>query len=198
MSNGIIVVASVGNKGGRQMVMIVAPWTFTVVASSMDREFVSLIRLDNKTKMIDSQIAYFTCKDGNREMSSSMCGSISSRGPNSLTPGILKPNIMEPGLNILAARPLLWKAWNIMFNRELPCLVLIWLDFSRCSKLFNLRGLLLLKVLYHDFRWHTTVFPYFTTSCCILRLCLFRTKGLFFKHWSIFSVFTIFTCWMFL
>ncbi|KAK8962530.1 Subtilisin-like protease [Platanthera guangdongensis] len=43
--SGILVVASAGNAGARGSVTNLAPWMFTVAASSTDREFVSKIRL---------------------------------------------------------------------------------------------------------------------------------------------------------
>lgn len=45
--SGIVVVSSAGNAGTRGSATNLAPWMFTVAASSTDREFVSNIRLGN-------------------------------------------------------------------------------------------------------------------------------------------------------
>ncbi|XP_020577963.1 subtilisin-like protease SBT5.3 isoform X2 [Phalaenopsis equestris] len=227
MRRGIIVVSSVGNAGTRGSATNLAPWMFTVAASSTDREFVSNIRLGNgenlmgvslNTHQMNSSVltvdaseandGYFTpyqssyclesslnrtktrgkvvvCRHSSsysesrlekslvvknaggvgmiliderednvaipfvvpaasigietgdkvlsylnqtrrpttlisptktvlKSQSAPQVAAFSSKGPNSLTPEILKPDIMAPGLNILAA----WSpaAKNMMFN----------------------------------------------------------------------------------
>ncbi|KAG0461400.1 hypothetical protein HPP92_021359 [Vanilla planifolia] len=47
VSNGIVVVSSTGNAGTRGSATNLAPWMFTVAASSTDRDFVSNVRLGN-------------------------------------------------------------------------------------------------------------------------------------------------------
>ncbi|KAL5997352.1 hypothetical protein ACLOJK_008282 [Asimina triloba] len=89
--NGITVVCSAGNKGPTPAyVTNGAPWIITVAASTLDRDFPSYVRLGNNLQLRNQkpnpQIADF-----------------SSRGPNSITPSILKPNITAPGVRILAA-----------------------------------------------------------------------------------------------
>ncbi|KAI4307811.1 hypothetical protein L6164_030952 [Bauhinia variegata] len=50
MANGIVVVSSAGNEGPQALTVInVAPWLFTVAASTIDRDFASFVSLgDNK------------------------------------------------------------------------------------------------------------------------------------------------------
>lgn len=51
-SHGILVVSSAGNVGTRGSVTNLAPWIFTVAASSTDREFASYIVLGNGQKFM--------------------------------------------------------------------------------------------------------------------------------------------------
>ncbi|KAL0915295.1 hypothetical protein M5K25_015701 [Dendrobium thyrsiflorum] len=236
MTSGILVVSSAGNAGTRGSATNLAPWMFTVAASSTDREFVSNIRLGNgenlmgvslNTQLMNSSVqtidasevnaGYFTpyqssyclesslnrtkargkvlvCRHSSsspesrlekslvvkkagavgmillderedgvaipfiipaasigseagdkvlsylnktrrpkslispaktvlKSQSAPRVAAFSSKGPNSLTPEILKPDIMAPGLNILAAwSPAAKKMkFNIISGTSMSC-----------------------------------------------------------------------------
>ncbi|XP_019451659.1 PREDICTED: subtilisin-like protease Glyma18g48580 [Lupinus angustifolius] len=57
LSNNIVVVASAGNDGPQPgTVLNVAPWVFTVAASTIDREFSSTLSLDNNNQVTGASL----------------------------------------------------------------------------------------------------------------------------------------------
>ncbi|XP_030509609.2 subtilisin-like protease SBT5.3 isoform X2 [Cannabis sativa] len=120
----IVVVASAGNEGpDPKTVTSVSPWTITVAASTLDREFYNYVSLGNKKHLkgvtlssggLPSQkfypliygnpVAYITpTKTKIGVKPAPVMASFSSRGPNVIQPALIKPDITAPGVLIIAA-----------------------------------------------------------------------------------------------
>lgn len=77
---------------------------------------VGMILIDEKTSG-----KTFPCKDSSRKPAPRVA-SFSSKGPNSLTPEILKPGVTAPGLNILASwSPAAGKNFNVLSGTSMAC-----------------------------------------------------------------------------
>ncbi|KAL2583036.1 hypothetical protein AAZV13_14G044400 [Glycine max] len=140
VARNIVVVCSAGNDGPAPLsVTNVAPWSFTVAASTMDRDFRSRISLSNNQSIIgaslnrglpssspskkfypviysvdarlpsvsidDAEIlAYLSAAETYIGVKPApIIAGFSSRGPSSVQPLILKPDITAPGVNVIAA-----------------------------------------------------------------------------------------------
>ncbi|MCD7468782.1 hypothetical protein HAX54_007260 [Datura stramonium] len=94
----------------------------TVAASSTDRDFTSDIILGNRVRLMGESLSL---SQMNTSVKNYTCfwPPFSSRGPNSLTPEILKPDIAAPGLNILAAwSPAVSRLnFNILSGTSMAC-----------------------------------------------------------------------------
>ncbi|URE34150.1 Peptidase inhibitor I9 [Musa troglodytarum] len=140
MAKGVVVSCSAGNAGpGASTLSNVAPWITTVGAGTLDRDFPADVLLSNgknytgvslySGKPLPSSplpfiyaanptatIAFRGTKVGVRP--SPVVAAFSSRGPSAITPGILKPDLMAPGVNILAA----WTgSFNIISGTSMSC-----------------------------------------------------------------------------
>ncbi|KAJ8471269.1 hypothetical protein OPV22_025612 [Ensete ventricosum] len=124
VAKGILTSASAGNYGPyRGTVANVAPWMLVVAASSIDRRIVDKVVLGNNMTIRGISINSFPTQkkfyplvlgDERRPLSrilksravfnrgAPVVASFSSRGPNPITPNILKPDISAPGTEILA------------------------------------------------------------------------------------------------
>ncbi|PIA24892.1 hypothetical protein AQUCO_15500003v1 [Aquilegia coerulea] len=106
-NRGILVVSSVGNEGNQGSATNLAAWLITVAASSTDRDFISSINLVDETNYTVMHLiptAHISpAKTVIGSQPAPRVASFSSKGPNALTPAILKPYVTAPGLNILAA-----------------------------------------------------------------------------------------------
>ncbi|KAM1024753.1 hypothetical protein ACFX15_037315 [Malus domestica] len=92
---GIFVSCAAGNSGPEPgSLSNEAPWILTVGASTTDR-------ILNINPNPTATILY----NGNGDPLAPKVASFSSRGPNTASPGILKPDIIGPGVDILAAWP---------------------------------------------------------------------------------------------
>ncbi|KAK9169964.1 hypothetical protein Syun_002104 [Stephania yunnanensis] len=131
MQQGILTSNSAGNKGPTpHSVSSVAPWMISVAASTTDRYFTNkgnatINGFDLKGKMFPLITGYQAFNltrcdiETNRNPKATIEKSVtmrhranaptivsfSSRGPNSITPDILKPDISAPGVEIIAAWP---------------------------------------------------------------------------------------------
>ncbi|KAF9600136.1 hypothetical protein IFM89_003820 [Coptis chinensis] len=133
VKKGITVSCSAGNDGPREStVENLAPWILTVGASSIDRDFrADAILGDGPGGPADPHLLPATMVDpmagniirsyanqssakariifkgtvigGNPLIPAPQVAQFSSRGSNRVTPGILKPDFMAPGVNILAS-----------------------------------------------------------------------------------------------
>ncbi|XP_019195103.1 PREDICTED: subtilisin-like protease SBT3.6 isoform X2 [Ipomoea nil] len=124
VAQGITVVAAGGNAGpAAQTVSNGEPWIITVAANTPDRAFPTPITLGNGQTLMGQSL--FTGKDTGvvnlvaargypkvrlspsktqiGKPISSVIAKYSSRGPYTIAPAILKPDIAAPGTNILAA-----------------------------------------------------------------------------------------------
>ncbi|KAH6756266.1 hypothetical protein C2S53_003686 [Perilla frutescens var. hirtella] len=131
---GIVPVCSAGNSGPLYgTVEDVAPWVITVAASTIDRSFPNPIILGNN-QVFAGQGMYIGDDTGFVDLvffedrkpplpptdpkvrlkpvqtyvgikATSYIASFSSRGPNSLSPSVLKPDIAAPGVDIVGAVP---------------------------------------------------------------------------------------------
>ncbi|KAL6639005.1 hypothetical protein ACP70R_022735 [Stipagrostis hirtigluma subsp. patula] len=124
---GVVTAVSAGNCGSKLgTVGNVAPWMISTAATTTDRRIVSRVVLGNQKHILGHSINTFPdiakrsllVDPGNctRDPVASIFNSqtvfdatapvvagFSSRGPNMITPGILKPDISAPGVSILAA-----------------------------------------------------------------------------------------------
>ncbi|KAG9135439.1 hypothetical protein Leryth_007195 [Lithospermum erythrorhizon] len=129
---GIVVVCAAGNNGPTPRTVVnVAPWIITVGASTMDREFQSnngqnlkgaslspalpeekmypllsaaLGKAANASENDADPTGYITPPETQLYTKPApFMAAFSSRGPNSITPTILKPDITAPGVNIIAS-----------------------------------------------------------------------------------------------
>ncbi|KAK9123137.1 hypothetical protein Sjap_012739 [Stephania japonica] len=126
MQHGILTSNSAGNQGpSPHSVISIAPWMISVAASTTDRQFTDKVILgDNSTLTMFPLITGYQafnltrCSiENNRNPEATITKSMtvrdranapivisfSSRGPNSVTPDILKPDISAPGVEIFAA-----------------------------------------------------------------------------------------------
>ncbi|KAL9228696.1 hypothetical protein vseg_004248 [Gypsophila vaccaria] len=62
MAKGVLTLQSAGNNGGRGTVGSVAPWVFTVAASTIDRRFIGKVILDNGKTLAANVINTFKLK----------------------------------------------------------------------------------------------------------------------------------------
>ncbi|URD78615.1 subtilisin-like protease [Musa troglodytarum] len=140
INKGVFVSCSAGNTGpNRGTVTNDAPWLLTVGASTTDRSFLSTVKLgdgqeldgeslsqprDFESKMLPlvypghaTATIIFKGTVMHTPHSPAMA-SFSSRGPSQITPGILKPDITGPGVNILAA----WtSAFEVFSGTSMSC-----------------------------------------------------------------------------
>ncbi|KFK25462.1 hypothetical protein AALP_AA8G118000 [Arabis alpina] len=122
VSKGIPVICAGGNYGpGDFTVQNIAPWIITVAATSLDRWFPTPLTLGNNVTLMgrvpfkglefQADLMYIKNID---MVTSAIDGKVtlvflqkdedpSGRGPNSVTPYVLKPDIAAPGMGILAA-----------------------------------------------------------------------------------------------
>ncbi|KAK9105584.1 hypothetical protein Scep_022428 [Stephania cephalantha] len=131
MQHGILTSQAAGNNGpSLSSTTSIAPWIISVAASTIDRQFVDKVVLgsaiingfDLKGKMFPLIAGYqavnlnsCSIEDGRnpqatklkseavRDVDAPAVISFSSRGPNSITSDILKPDITAPGVEIFAA-----------------------------------------------------------------------------------------------
>ncbi|XP_076956798.1 subtilisin-like protease [Bidens hawaiensis] len=132
MQKGIFVSCAAGNSGpASESLSNEAPWILTVGASTIDRRFQTTVILGNKKKLHGESLYQQKgfeqklrplvyppngCNEGSLDhidkcsdgtvvgiKSDPEIASFSSRGPNLASPGILKPDITGPGVDILAA-----------------------------------------------------------------------------------------------
>ncbi|GJW12769.1 subtilisin-like protease SBT1.3 [Tanacetum coccineum] len=127
MEKGVLVSCAAGNDGPEPgSITNVSPWMITVGASTIDRDFPGTVKLgtgkilngvsvykDRKQLSPDKNYSLvFTGSNITKPDSSLLCMERSldetwcetiSRGPNAISPTILKPDVVAPGVNILAA-----------------------------------------------------------------------------------------------
>ncbi|EXB36979.1 Subtilisin-like protease [Morus notabilis] len=87
-------------KHGEELLAEPHRWPATRVAMSDGYKIMKYLRSENPTATINF---YGTWIAGEYPITAPEVASFSSRGPNPLTPQILKPDVIAPGLNILAA-----------------------------------------------------------------------------------------------
>ncbi|URE22578.1 subtilisin-like protease [Musa troglodytarum] len=141
ISKGIFVSCSAGNSGpDHYTVSNDAPWLLTVGASTVDRSFRATVKLGDgqeldgesmyqpsnyKSKLLPlvypaaPTAAIIFKGTALRVPNSPALASFSSRGPSQITPGILKPDILGPGVNVLAA----WNTqkFNMISGTSMSC-----------------------------------------------------------------------------
>ncbi|XP_042374424.1 subtilisin-like protease SBT3.5 [Zingiber officinale] len=102
VAKGLTVVYAAGNSGPTpQTVVNTAPWVITVAASTIDRAILTPIRVGQSISAKKSRRPYGGSSP--EVISSPKIARFSSRGPTLHFPGILKPDIAAPGVNILGA-----------------------------------------------------------------------------------------------
>ncbi|URD78611.1 subtilisin-like protease [Musa troglodytarum] len=140
INRGVFVSCSAGNSGPDHSTLSNdAPWLLTVGASTMDRSLLATVKLGDGQEF-DGETLYQPHDFGSKMLplmypnaneQSSLCvsgsldrfdspamASFSSRGPSQITPGILKPDITGPGVNILAA----WtSAFEVFSGTSMSC-----------------------------------------------------------------------------
>ncbi|KAJ7964636.1 Subtilisin-like protease [Quillaja saponaria] len=95
LKEGIVTIGAAGNYGPERGILSnSAPWMVTVAASSIDRKYVSP---DPKATILFTEVV--------EDIQAPYDAGFSSRGPNLVSPNILKPDLTAPGVNILAAWP---------------------------------------------------------------------------------------------
>ncbi|GKB87323.1 protein root hair defective 3, partial [Tanacetum coccineum] len=92
MQKGISVVFSAGNNGpDPSLVLNVAPWSTCVGASSIDQNFPTKILVDAPTRQMNvTKVHIFPSKTVIKQSPAPVVAEFSSRGPNSMSPYILK------------------------------------------------------------------------------------------------------------
>ncbi|KAJ6715980.1 SUBTILISIN-LIKE PROTEASE SBT4.3 [Salix koriyanagi] len=120
MEKGILTLQSAGNEGPVPgSVASVAPWIFTVAASSTDRRIIDKVVLGNGKTLVEERFfdklnavkSYLNSTKKPlkvkpvRIMLPPQVASFSSRSPNPIISDILKPDASAPGVDILAAFP---------------------------------------------------------------------------------------------
>ncbi|KAK1285146.1 Xylem serine proteinase 1 [Acorus calamus] len=104
MRYGILTAASAGNDGPfHRTVVNYAPWLLTVGASTIDRQFKSDLKLGNGKTYSVSGGCHPQSYEAN--VTAPTMFAFSSRGPNPVYKSILKPDLVAPGLDVLAAYP---------------------------------------------------------------------------------------------
>ncbi|XP_038685305.1 subtilisin-like protease SBT5.3 isoform X2 [Tripterygium wilfordii] len=97
IKKGIVVVCSAGNAGPRTgYVANVSPWIITVGASTIDRKFNINSAKNPMEPVTTSRTMLGTIR-------APVVANFSSRGPSKIEPTLLKPDIIAPGVNIIAA-----------------------------------------------------------------------------------------------
>ncbi|URD82753.1 subtilisin-like protease [Musa troglodytarum] len=141
ISKGVFISCSAGNEGPDPgLVNNDAPWLLTVGASTTDRVFLASVKLGNGRKLDGESLhrplsfkpkmlplvypGFVTATIINHGTAmhrphSPDVASFSSRGPSQITPGILKPDIIGPGVNILAG----WnsQAFALLSGTSMSC-----------------------------------------------------------------------------
>ncbi|PKU67733.1 Subtilisin-like protease [Dendrobium catenatum] len=122
---GVSVVFSAGNDGPETgVVQNVSPWVITVAAGTIDRGFPTMIVLGNKASfmvIVLPTVQILPSKTTIGHLPAPSVAHFSSRGPSSVSPNILKPDITAPGVNILAAWPPRSINWNFDSGTSMAC-----------------------------------------------------------------------------
>ncbi|RHN39673.1 putative cucumisin [Medicago truncatula] len=128
MEKGILTVQAAGNSGPKpSSVSSIAPWLFSIAATTIDRQIIDKLILGNGKTFINERnltqipqlpssvlvqsytnstkypIAEILMREIFHDKNSPTVASFSSRGPNQLVLEIMKPDISAPGVDILAA-----------------------------------------------------------------------------------------------
>ncbi|KAH6805649.1 Subtilisin-like serine endopeptidase family protein [Perilla frutescens var. frutescens] len=103
MQNGILTSSSAGNFALPKTIYNVAPWAISVAATTIDRKFLTKVRLGNNITYESKPTATIFKSDQVNEALAPFVASFSSRGPNPITRQLLKPDLSAPGVDILAA-----------------------------------------------------------------------------------------------
>ncbi|URE16245.1 Peptidase inhibitor I9 [Musa troglodytarum] len=139
--NGIFVACAAGNNGPTESTVTnTSPWITTVGAGTIDRKFPARVTLGNGevyvgeslySEMAEGTNMFPLCSAANPvaelafghetiigENRAPIVAGFSSRGPSYIQPEILKPDILAPGVNIIAA----WReAFNIISGTSMAC-----------------------------------------------------------------------------
>ncbi|CAJ1886451.1 unnamed protein product [Sphenostylis stenocarpa] len=112
MARGVLTSCSAGNGGPRPMsVENVAPWILTVAATTIDRQFITVAAFGDGSNATGMSINTFNPKKKMYPLTSGRLAASfpgdedifgSARGPQTVTPNILKPDLTAPGVDILA------------------------------------------------------------------------------------------------
>ncbi|KAJ0085209.1 hypothetical protein Patl1_08920 [Pistacia atlantica] len=100
------------NDGARNSIINGAPWITTVGAGTIDRSFTATVTLENDSDFEGSMrherkgakiksMRFLTTKLGTKP--EPQVAFFSSRGLNPISPSVLKPDILAPGVDVLAA-----------------------------------------------------------------------------------------------
>ncbi|URE16243.1 Peptidase inhibitor I9 [Musa troglodytarum] len=139
--NGIFVACAAGNNGPTESTVTnTSPWITTVGAGTIDRKFPARVTLGNGevyvgeslySEMAEGTNMFPLCSAANPvaelafghetiigENRAPIVAGFSSRGPSYIQPEILKPDILAPGVNIIAARR---EAFNIISGTSMAC-----------------------------------------------------------------------------